>query len=66
VVVARPGRDPSPAAVIEHVRRQLAGYKCPRGIVFIRDEEMPRTATGKILHRVLRDRFAGTGGAKSG
>jgi len=66
VVVVRPGRDPAPGDVIEHVRRQLAGYKCPRGIVFVRDEEMPRTATGKILHRVLRDRFAGPGGSKSG
>jgi fatty-acyl-CoA synthase len=57
VVVVRPGRELAPGAVIEHVRRQLAGYKCPRGVLFIRDEEMPRTATGKILHRVLRDRF---------
>jgi fatty-acyl-CoA synthase len=63
VVVVRPGRDLAPGAVIEHVRRQLAGYKCPRGVLFIRDEEMPRTATGKTLHRVLRDRFGGTGGA---
>ena len=23
-----------------------------------REEEMPRTATGKILHRVLRERYA--------
>ena len=37
-----------------------------RGMRFVRDEEMPRTATGKILHRVLRDRFAGPGGARSG
>ncbi len=66
VVVVRPGRDLAPGAVIEHVRRQLAGYKCPRGVLFIRDEEMPRTATGKILHRVLRDRFGGTDGAKIG
>ena len=27
-------------------------------ITFIADHEMPRTATGKILHRVLRERFA--------
>ena len=42
----------------EHARASLAGYKVPRGVVFIREEEMPRTATGKILHRVLRDRYA--------
>jgi acyl-CoA synthetase (AMP-forming)/AMP-acid ligase II len=64
VVVARPGRQPTVAALMEHARSRLAGYKCPRGVVFIRDEEMPRTATGKILHRVLRDRYA-AGGARA-
>jgi acyl-CoA synthetase (AMP-forming)/AMP-acid ligase II len=57
VVVARPGRSPAASALVEHARRELAGYKCPREVRFIADEEMPRTATGKILHRVLRDRF---------
>jgi acyl-CoA synthetase (AMP-forming)/AMP-acid ligase II len=57
VVVPRPGRDPSAAALLEHARQRLAGYKCPRRVTFIRDEEMPRTATGKILHRLLRQRF---------
>jgi fatty-acyl-CoA synthase len=59
VVVPRPGREPAASALVEHARGQLAGYKCPRRVAFIRDEEMPRTATGKILHRVLRERFAG-------
>jgi fatty-acyl-CoA synthase len=58
VVVPRPGREPAPAALVDHARRHLAGYKCPRTVRIIRDAEMPRTATGKILHRVLRDRFA--------
>jgi acyl-CoA synthetase (AMP-forming)/AMP-acid ligase II len=59
VVVPRPGREPVAAAIIDHARRQLAGYKCPRNVAVIAEEEMPRTATGKILHRVLRSRFAG-------
>jgi len=61
VVVARPGREPDAGAILEHARKQLAGYKCPRTVAFVRDEEMPRTATGKILHRVLRERFAVAG-----
>ena len=61
VVVARPDGAPSQAELVEHARRQLAGYKCPRAIRFIAEEEMPRTATGKILHRMLRDRFGGRG-----
>jgi fatty-acyl-CoA synthase len=59
VVVARPGCAPLPGDLLEHARRQLAGYKCPRAVRFVEEEEMPRTATGKILHRVLRDRFGG-------
>jgi acyl-CoA synthetase (AMP-forming)/AMP-acid ligase II len=59
VVVPKAGRQPPAAALVDHARSKLAGYKCPRAVAFVRDEEMPRTATGKILHRVLRDRFAG-------
>lgn len=37
----------------------LASFKRPRRIEFITD--FPRTAAGKVLHRVLRDTYAGTG-----
>jgi acyl-CoA synthetase (AMP-forming)/AMP-acid ligase II len=63
VVIPEAGREPSAAALVEHARSLLAGYKVPRSVRFIRDEEMPRTATGKILHRVLRERYAGKGEA---
>jgi acyl-coenzyme A synthetase/AMP-(fatty) acid ligase len=33
----------------------MAGYKRPQSNAFIDESAMPRTATGKILHRVLRD-----------
>ncbi|MFC1824856.1 class I adenylate-forming enzyme family protein [Thermodesulfobacteriota bacterium] len=38
-------------------RERLAGFKCPKSVDFIKDEEMPRTPTGKILHRILRERY---------
>jgi acyl-CoA synthetase (AMP-forming)/AMP-acid ligase II len=57
VVVPRAGREPAASALVEHARRALAGYKVPRVVRFIRDEEMPRTPTGKLLHRVLRERY---------
>jgi acyl-CoA synthetase (AMP-forming)/AMP-acid ligase II len=48
------------AATQEEIRawckERLAGYKCPTSVVFMADADMPRTATGKILHRVLRQR----------
>ena len=43
-------------------KARMAGFKCPQAIVFLVDADMPRTATGKILHRVLRERVA-LGGA---
>jgi acyl-CoA synthetase (AMP-forming)/AMP-acid ligase II len=38
-------------------RERLASFKCPTSYEFINDEAMPRTATGKILHRALRERY---------
>ena len=32
----------------------MAGYKRPQSVRFVSEEQMPRTATGKILHRLLR------------
>jgi acyl-coenzyme A synthetase/AMP-(fatty) acid ligase len=40
-------------------RERMAGFKRPRGYRFVAEAEIPRTATGKIQHRVLRDRLAG-------
>jgi fatty-acyl-CoA synthase len=42
--------------IIGFARQRIAGYKLPKGVDFISEDQMPRTATGKILHRVLRDR----------
>ena len=39
-------------------REKLAGYKRPKEVVFIKSDDMPRTTTGKILHRQLRARYA--------
>ncbi len=38
-------------------RSKIAGYKVPKSMTFIEEDEMPRTGTGKILHRVLRERY---------
>ena len=54
VIVARHGAVPTEAEIIEWCRSRIAGYKRPRSVSFIRDDEMPRTTTGKIQHRLLR------------
>jgi acyl-CoA synthetase (AMP-forming)/AMP-acid ligase II len=43
--------------LLDWCKDKMAGYKRPKKIVLISPEEMPRTGTGKILHRVLRERY---------
>jgi fatty-acyl-CoA synthase len=50
-VVLGPEAQLSPADVQEHVRANLARFKVPRDVVFL--DELPRTATGKVLKREL-------------
>jgi fatty-acyl-CoA synthase len=54
VIVPRDGAAPTEVEIIEWCRSRIAGYKRPRSVSFIGDAEMPRTATGKIRHRLLR------------
>jgi long-chain acyl-CoA synthetase len=42
--------------LIAHCRRFLANYKVPRRIE-LSDTELPKSGTGKILKRILRERF---------
>ena len=44
------------AELIDHAREKLAHFKAPKRVVFV--DELPRNASGKILKRELRDRFA--------
>jgi len=57
VIIPREGETATEDEIIDWCRDRIAGYKRPRSVSFIRDDEMPRTATGKILHRVLRSRL---------
>jgi fatty-acyl-CoA synthase/long-chain acyl-CoA synthetase len=43
------------AALIAYCRERLSPLKCPRSIDF--EAELPRTPTGKLLKRRLRDRY---------
>ena len=60
VVVLHDGEQATEAELQAWCRERMAGYKRPRSIVFISDTEMPRTATGKIVHRSLRERMLAT------
>ena len=52
IVVARPGCDPDPDAIIAHARDRIAAFKCPKTIDFV--DALPRNPSGKILRRELR------------
>ena len=53
VVQPRAGRTVDLAALESHARSQLSGFKVPRSWE-VRDS-LPRTESGKLLKRVLRD-----------
>ena len=38
-------------------KNKIAAYKIPKTLDFIEDDDMPRTGTGKILHRKLREKY---------
>jgi acyl-CoA synthetase (AMP-forming)/AMP-acid ligase II len=53
-VVRRPGASASEDEILAWCRDKIAGYKRPRALTFSPEAQMPRTATGKIQHRLLR------------
>ncbi len=57
VVVLHQGQSADAQELRNWCKQQLAGFKCPASVDFIADAAMPRTATGKILHRVLRQQY---------
>ena len=55
-VVLKPGKALSADELITHCRRALANYKIPRRVEFS-DIELPKSGSGKILKKILRERF---------
>ncbi|RFU20255.1 AMP-binding protein [Geodermatophilus marinus] len=51
-----PGAAVTAEELIAHCRERMAAYKYPRQVEII--EELPKTVTGKILRRELRDRWS--------
>jgi len=54
-VAPEAGAPLSAAAVIAHCQKEMADNKVPATITFV--DEIPRTPTGKILKRTLRERL---------
>ncbi|CQR65906.1 acyl-CoA synthetase [Streptomyces leeuwenhoekii] len=54
--VVVPRGEVTEAQLIAHAREKLAAFKAPKRVLFV--DELPRNASGKILKRELRRRFA--------
>jgi 4-coumarate--CoA ligase len=55
-VVRQPGNEASAEDIQTALKPRLASYKLPHRVEFI--EAIPKSASGKILRRILRDRVA--------
>lgn len=58
VIIAHEPDSATEVEILEWCKGRIAGYKRPRSVSFILEEDMPRTATGKIQHRELRIQLA--------
>ncbi len=57
VVVPKPGVEPDPEELREHVRKSLRGSRTPDRVVF--RDELPTTPTGKVLRREIIETLEG-------
>jgi 2-aminobenzoate-CoA ligase len=62
-VVLKPGSTLKPEQLIEYLRGKVATYKLPREVEIV--TELPRTPTGKLLRRVLKQKEAAKGASSA-
>jgi len=55
LVVLKPGSQAREHDLIEFCRSRLSHYKCPRSVEFL--ESLPKTGSGKVLKRELRQKY---------
>lgn len=59
VVVPMDGASLEASSIISACRKHLAGYKCPKHVVFT--DQLPRTPSGKLMKYKLRDQHSNLG-----
>lgn len=64
IVVPAPGASPSEADLVAYARERLAGFKLPKSVSFA--DDLPRTPSGKVLKRALREPYWGGVGRRIG
>ncbi|QIN77485.1 hypothetical protein GBA65_02065 [Rubrobacter marinus] len=58
IVEPKNGADCTEEELISYCKSDLPSYSVPRNILFMKVEELPTTATGKVAKRMLRDMLA--------
>jgi acyl-CoA synthetase (AMP-forming)/AMP-acid ligase II len=58
VIPKDPSAPPGEEEIMDLCRDKMAAYKRPKAVRFISEAEMPRTGSGKVLHRVLREHYS--------
>ena len=55
IVVCREGEHVTEAEILKHCQDNLAKYKCPKSVDYM--DRLPRNPTGKLLKRLLREKY---------
>ncbi|HWU94277.1 MAG TPA: AMP-binding protein, partial [Sphingomonas sp.] len=55
VVVLKPGAAPDDASILAYARARIGGFKVPKSVDFA--AALPRTPSGKVMRRALRDPY---------
>ncbi len=56
VVKLRKGETTTEKEIIDFLRPRVAAYKRPSSVIFVK-EELPKTSTGKVLRRELKEKY---------
>jgi fatty-acyl-CoA synthase len=56
IIRLKPGQTATEQEIIDFCRSRLASFKRPSSVIFVK-EELPKTSTGKILRRTLREKY---------
>jgi fatty-acyl-CoA synthase len=56
IVVLKPGQELREAELLQFLQQRLAKFKLPKRVLFV-EGPLPKTGTGKILKRELREQF---------
>ena len=57
VIKLRAGATATEEEIMAHCKKHLSSFKVPKKIIFV--EALPKTPTGKILKRQMRESFKG-------